>query len=264
MIRMYRQTAEQMLLLLIYEMEFNGASFLDIATRLRNYQTGEVNSQVVVNTAKKGITGANMKESKELLIKQLTEDYSVRGEKDLIDQIVQTLQLPYGRNALSGETMRRLRQALLLPSEMGGLLHRLRAREMSCGQCGNPLHDRESVTYVRTGEGEFVFTCHRCAPPLTVSCAACDGTSPLSQKATTAMSKMLCPICQSKRAAGEKVAPLTPDSAPLPEELMPPTSAPQVDWATTFRTARPGRATGRILNENSLPTPTPFNSRVNE
>lgn len=225
MLKMYRPTAEQLLLLALYHQHYAETSPESMLERLRHHSGVGPSDQMVISAAKKtvkmlpGHTTMRWPHTvSETLLKGLAEEDKPRGDADLIDQMVRAIQLPHARNVLSGESMRRLRNAVLLPSELGGLSARLTAREMSCAQCGFPLHDRESVTMMRTGDGAQTIVCHRCAPPQVVPCASCEETASLSSKAMSAMSRMQCPVCSAKKAPAVK--------SPAPEEVELPSPSP--------------------------------------
>lgn len=248
MIKMYKGTAEQLLLLSLYHREYTGHSAEQVVDRLRNFALPGAEG-VVFSAAKKTLKllppdsrGAWPTSVIDTLTKGLIEDDSARGDVDLIDQMVRAMQLPHGRNILSGESMRRLKSAILLPSELAGLSARLATREMSCSQCGFPFHDRESVTVMRLGDGTQTLTCHRCHPPQVVPCASCEETAALSSKAQNAMSRMQCPSCSEKKASALA-------KSPPPEEEAAPTP--------TFRSAL-GRSTGALSgNPGGVSAPSP-------
>lgn len=231
MLKFYRPHAEQMLLAATY-LRSRTTSIEDVLSLARNYpcQTGE-HTQVLTNARRNLKLPANGGHWLDPLIKQLfqslTDESYNRGESDLIDQIVRILQFPYGRNILTGDHLRHLRSALLLPSEQAGLLARLRQREMSCSQCGTALHNLESVTLHVDGNNTQSIVCHRCAAPNSVPCASCAEVAALSTKAMNAMSRMQCPHCQEAKAP--KKAPPSPA-----DELVDITPAPADPY--TYRT----------------------------
>lgn len=209
MLRMYKATAEQLLAVVVYLNDQVGVTPDQIFERTRHVQMGDPYQQNILNNARKtlrgGLTEAQMRAFPyhliTLLTKGLMEEDKPHGDKELLDTLVRVLQQPYTRNILSGGALAKLRDNLLLPSEVGGLTHRLNAKEMACGSCGMPFHDHESVTYVRdaAGGGQFL-ACHRCTVPQVVPCATCESTAALSTKAQSAMSRMQCPECSAKKA----------------------------------------------------------------
>lgn len=204
MLKLYRPHAEQLLLAATYLRYRRSDSLEDVLGNLRNQVVNGGNNQTTLNNARKGIQmpphGDHWLDSAlNQLFQGLSDDANGRGESDLVDQIVRAVQLPFSRNVMSGEAMRRLRAAILLPSEQAGLTQRLRQREMSCGQCGIALHDRESVTITVDGGGTQSLACHRCIAPTSVPCASCTEVASLSSKAMNAMSRMQCPACQEAK-----------------------------------------------------------------
>lgn len=116
-----------------------------------------------------------------------------QGDGDLIDLIVNTLQLPHARSALSGKVLEQLKKAILLPDERAKLTEMIEAREMSCMSCGRPLHSGEMVTYGRPGE----FYCQICEIPRHVACSKCkEGCVPVPDKIYKAYGKArTCDTC---------------------------------------------------------------------
>lgn len=205
MLKLYRNTAETLLLLAAYSRARGNPSMEDVLGTTRNIVCSTKADSLVLATARKSIkfpdAGSHWLDATlKTLYAGLADEQNGTGEADLVDQIVRACQLPYTRNVLSGESMRRLRAAILLPSEQAGLSQRLRQREMSCSQCGIALHDRESVTLVVTGDGQQAIACHRCVAPTSVPCASCEQVASLSTKAMNAMSRMQCPSCQEAKA----------------------------------------------------------------
>ncbi len=214
MLKLYKGTAEQLLLLALYHQDQIGHTLPTVVDRTRNAAGRNPGAQQVINMARKSAQLVPSSKTEhwpsdliEGLIRGIQDDDSPRGDKNLLDQIVLCLQMPYSRNVLSGDALRRLRQALLLPSEQAGLNARLTAREMSCSQCGIPLHDRESVTIMRTGDNAQTLVCHRCSSPHHVPCASCENVANLSSKAMAAMSRMQCESCNAKKATALKSPP---------------------------------------------------------
>jgi hypothetical protein len=85
------------------------------------------------------------------------------ADRDLIDTIVRVLGFPYARNSLSGQTLTRLRDAILLPEEITKAKAAI-AKEAFCAACGHPLQNGEMATFKNDGYGK-AFYCTRCARP---------------------------------------------------------------------------------------------------
>lgn len=246
MLKLYRPHAEQLLLAATYLRYRRPDTLEDVLGNLRNQIVNGANNQTILNNARKGFHAPPQGEhwldsALKQLFQGLSDDGNGRGESDLVDQIVRAIQLPFSRNVMSGEAMRRLRAAILLPSEQAGLTQRLRQREMSCGQCGIALHDRESVTITVDGGGTQSIACHRCIAPTSVPCASCTEVAALSSKAMNAMSRMQCPACQEAKKEKKHPDPNASEgvgvAAPTPRA---------VPWIT----GRPGRAVGAPIPAN--------------
>lgn len=95
-----------------------------------------------------------------------------RGEKTLIDTIVETLQLDTAAAILGGRALRRLREAILLPSEQAPLVKHLRTRTMSCSNCSRDIHHGEACSGWADENGQMHMYCYNCQRPRSVRCAA--------------------------------------------------------------------------------------------
>lgn len=225
MLKLYRPQAEMLLLLAAATRAQARLSLSDLLTLARDLSTSASpltsSQRNTLAVARKGVKPSPPDEhwldaTLKTLFAGLAEDQVGGGESDLLDQIVRAIQLPYARNVISGESMRRLRSAILLPSEQAGLVSRLRQREMACSNCGIALHDRESVTLLAGVDGSLTtIACHRCTPPTSVPCVSCEQVAALSTKAMNAMSRMQCPACQEAKTA--KTPPVQPEADPEPE-----------------------------------------------
>lgn len=103
----------------------------------------------------------------DLLMKVVNEE---PAERDLIDQIVGVLRLPYTGNRFSTGTLDRLRQALMLPSELAAFTSSVN-EHWQCAVCTHPLEHGEMVTVRREASGQIVVRCSNCAVPELVACA---------------------------------------------------------------------------------------------
>jgi hypothetical protein len=93
-------------------------------------------------------------------------------ERDLIDMIVHTLSLPHVRNVISGEMIKALRQAILLPEEISLFKAKVDARELFCASCGHKFVNGEMSTMQTSKEGT-AFHCTGCVRPNYVRCSGC-------------------------------------------------------------------------------------------
>jgi hypothetical protein len=107
----------------------------------------------------------------------------------LIAKIVELLQAPHGREVLAGDTLKRLRKAVLFPEEMATIAANA-AKELHCSGCGHPFAEIELATH---SEGNFF--CTRCLTPTSTACIkpACDGAGELDHRGLQKMiNKSLC------------------------------------------------------------------------
>ena len=112
-----------------------------------------------------------------------------RGQEDddasLIEMLVRIVKLPFAGNFMSGVRIKQLAEAFLLPDEMQKVVTKLRTMELSCGECGQKLHNGEMVSlHMRTDDGPMVpprLVCHRCVAPRVVGCEHCENAVPLPE-----------------------------------------------------------------------------------
>lgn len=163
------------------------------------------------------------------LVTQIHEDGQDR-DTDLIDLIVNTLQLPHAQNTLSGDRIARLKQAILLPSELASLGEKLRLRELSCGNCGGKIHDGEAVTLRYNGnrQGPSTLYCAACVGPDQIACRACKKPVP----ATSTGLSYLCAACLKGTPAkkdekkGMKYKPFNVNATTIASNTPPPDLGP--------------------------------------
>lgn len=134
------------------------------------------------------------------------DKYVGASDKDLIDQLVDILQLPYPRNTLSGKTLEYLSKAILLPEELGKLSARLKGQEMACGTCGRDLQSGEGVTIAADGKSR-VLLCSGCRIPDFFACKCGLGLGELPDKWRKALGKGIikCPTCRTGANGGSGV-----------------------------------------------------------
>lgn len=92
------------------------------------------------------------------------------GYGDLIDEVANILQSAYARNYMTTGVLQKLRQAVLIPSEIGALKSMLKKKEMGCSSCGKEFQDGEMTTLMHSDDGATVI-CSRCVHPQSVRCS---------------------------------------------------------------------------------------------
>ena len=121
------------------------------------------------------------------VLKSFIDTRRVQDDDDasLIETLVRIIKLPFAGNFLSGIRIKQLAEAFLLPDEMQQVVTKLRAMELSCGECGHKLHSGEMVSlHMRGDDGPMVpprLICHRCLAPHVVGCENCENTVPLPE-----------------------------------------------------------------------------------
>ena len=108
------------------------------------------------------------------------------SDGDLIEQIVDILRLPHARNTLSGDALKTLRKAILLPEERAKFINTTQQREMACVACGHQFEPCELTVFSHEG-----FYCNNCVRPESVVCRHCnEGTSLIPDKMQQGLSKL--------------------------------------------------------------------------
>jgi hypothetical protein len=173
------------------------------------------------------------------------------GEADLIDKIVQILGLPHLENRVSIGMLAKLRQALLLPSEIRALTDTMNAAWI-CGSCRAPIDQGELLTVRRessNGQRILVIYCARCFDPTFVRCAGGQHQARLSTGFARTLRKCLdaeCPEC--RRAADAPASVQGLPGNPVGRGLDPgPAGSVMPTWSYSTSPAVAG----------SAPTPTP-------
>lgn len=210
MIRMYRKMAQDLFQVVswVHDQGFKNISRVREANRIRRTLPGEKEEySVAITTALKSAYEYSRGEDElgpvVLDIAKMLNNERFQGDadRDLIDIIVNTLQLPYPRNLLGGKTLEQLSRAILLPEELGKLTSRLKEREMSCGNCGKELHVGESVTIQGEGKSRSLM-CTVCYTPELFACGCRKGVGPFPQKFRRALEKGIVK-CDRCRDTGE-------------------------------------------------------------
>ena len=103
----------------------------------------------------------------------ISDQKSGSQDVEIISKLVKALQLPYPRNVLSGETIKSIQKALLLPEEMVGLSARLDKQELSCASCGHTFLHGEMTSIVVDANGRNILQCTTCFIPEQIACRSC-------------------------------------------------------------------------------------------
>lgn len=169
MVKVPRKTLEQLLCLLAHVLVEHPAPrhavvmeacFEDVKDLL--HAQGRKWSTVMRETYNEGLGEINLADTFKTLTTCLLGVES-SGGGSVIDTVMDILTTPYSRNVLTGENLRRLKDAILLPSDLSNVAEALR-RELACVACGKPLVHGEGVTAVDGSQGK-VFYCWRCHFP---------------------------------------------------------------------------------------------------
>lgn len=139
----------------------------------------------------------------------------------LIDMMVEVLESPYARQALTGHALRDLRRAILLPEEMSKVGDALR-KESGCASCGRPFHSGELATAAAVNDS-IAFYCVFCMYPERTPCASekCQNASEDLHKMLSALAektrKVRCPEHDPNYKPAAQVQSILVDQGPAPE-----------------------------------------------
>ena len=150
MVRLYRETVSQLLSVLCW---------------IDNHYSSAVLDEVVAEADVTKEGPRSLREMTAGLQAQLNDEGT---DVSLIAGIVRLLQFPFLSNRLSLGTLSKLRQAILLPSELNGLLEDLRKAELTCSSCGSVLN-HEQLIVLSSKQGHQLF-CLNCMGPTCVTC----------------------------------------------------------------------------------------------
>lgn len=161
----------------------------------------------------------------------------------LVQTIVTLLQHPYGQNVLSGDTLKRLRKAVLFPEELAKV-HAEAHKELKCGICGKPFVHGEMTTFIQErADPEFV--CSRCSIPTMAACSKPDCESSMEVNARSLSNLLNKNVCGGHDPANKektKVEPIPEDvrrGGIFLDEAVPPVVPP--NWQDVGQQARPFR-----------------------
>ena len=253
MLRFYKQFMSSVLLALMYMREgyVEDISSTSIIENGKRYKRGRYNpawSKQVHYTAIEKIMnkfGDDHKSIDEIIETIATQIANIgqhpEAEVDLIDTIVSMLQLPYGRNVIGGETLRKLRNAILNPEELQKFKTRVLSGELCCGDCGKTLTNYEMVTFVKDNNS-VRFLCTNCVTPRVKACPSsnrdCEAVE-IPAKILGQLNKVSskCKVCSPKVEDIVRIA----EGTPIPIEVPTITEALPAPRITTNRTLlRPG------------------------
>jgi hypothetical protein len=147
------------------------------------------------------------------LIDQCTDALKSAGDEahlpTLVNTIVELLQHPYAQNALAGDTLKRLRKAVLFPEELAKVSANAHL-ELRCSSCGKPFTTGDMCTFVGD-ERHAGFACSRCQHPVSAGCNkyGCENSGQIDSKA---MSKLV-----AKADCGQHID--MPKLDAIPEEV---------------------------------------------
>lgn len=147
---------------------------------------------------------------------QLAHADHPQADHNIIDEVISLLNLPYVRNTINAEAIRRLRKAVLIPEEAASLTVKLDRLELHCGGCQALLQEGEMVT-LHVGEGrnaERIIYCTRCRVPEYMPCRSCRRTHDIP----ASLAKMLRKAhkCEPDMLATDPAPPERPDAINIP------------------------------------------------
>lgn len=146
------------------------------------------------------------------LIKSREDPSAADGE--LISTLVETLTSPYARNGLQ-PFVSQLRDAILLPEEIRGVVKEIRKADRVCMTCGVPFQPREVATFSTDGK-DAGFQCTRCNAPRMSACPTekCTGKMVLSDSISRFFVKQTCDQCKTRKRTGESMPEVGPEVGP--------------------------------------------------
>ena len=150
MVRMYKETVSQLLSVLCW---------------IDNHYNSMVLDEVV---AEADVTKEGSRSLRDMIAGLQAQLNDEGTDVSLIAGIVKLLHFPFLSNKLSLGTLSKLRQAILLPSELNRLLEDLRKSELTCSSCGAMLN-HEQLIVLSSKQGHQLF-CLNCIRPTCVTC----------------------------------------------------------------------------------------------
>lgn len=205
MVRMYRDLAEQIFMLLLNARYNAGIDLGDSYSFAMNqwYRPGGDNqgtpgkkkNQYYARMVMDHGCGDDAPPNAEQIISTLGEMIKQeaiandRADGDLIDKIVSILRLPHTRNVLTGRTLEQLRDALLLPEETSKFNQSVSPNAMTCADCKHRFVSNELVTIVLEDRNGPIYYCRRCSPATYTVCSKCSDTVSLDRSQIRSLNK---------------------------------------------------------------------------
>lgn len=198
MLRIFKNTAEMFLVLAVWCFQIQQKSYLDMVREVHRWLATNPDTlgkklswrldricQLIERTHDSALqTEENVLNEAVEGISQQLESSTIR-ERDLLDQMVEVMNLPWTTNAFNNTTRDALRKALLIPSEIEALQEF--GKNLYCGICRVPLVKGEMCTLTE-GTNSYgkkfglVFACHKCVRPTVVQPDCCEKKVPLNRK----------------------------------------------------------------------------------
>lgn len=256
MLRLYRQFGEKMLVYLLFLQSKVTPQYVWDSIRRepgvgKNLLDEGGLANLLDHTQQEMTEVNSLKDEIRELYEQLSKP---RVDLDLIDTIVSLLNLPYGTNQISHQTIDNLRKAILNPEELAALKKDLAKQEMHCSNCQRLFGNGEMLTSAIGQGGRIYLYCAACKVPEFRTCDHCTtgGRVNLSNQVLRAIRKAsVCPACINRKMseAPGHVAP----AAAAGNEPAQPRGVFRVDWGRRLEPA-----VGRAVNPAHLvPVPAP-------
>lgn len=192
MIRQYPETITAILLYLL-EAKACGINPLDYDISAGNFSEDQIET---LSFARSSLSShaITLDQIIEELIVQIEQNDLKESDADLVDTIVRILQLPYARQMLSGEGLKQLRRAILLPEEASGLLARLEQLEKTCATCGHTFQGGELMV-LKERNTDRTFHCTKCVSIHSMACERCGNTVEVQE-----VKHVACEACSGEQA----------------------------------------------------------------
>lgn len=195
-----------------------------------------------------------LSEERAMEMSQSLEDQLYGDEENyeglLVDQMARVLMREGGRNALSGDGLRQLRRAILIPAERIGLEASLKAK-WSCPSCGRAFANGEMAVSNTRGDTPEIL-CTRCSMPSIMACGDIhckDGKVPVPESIIKVIQKR-------KQCEATPAAPSSPETSLL--EQFRSFSGQLVNSTPVWRTLDGGVASAPMPAEPSMWSAEPF------